>query len=481
MADDDGPAVLKESTSMEKAERDAFEVDEGHRSELFLPADDKEIYQFLVAYQEGNAGRLVLDPRAAPGEFGERISERLKLSEDGSKILWPQPTDDPRDPQNWSTSRKTLQLTIATLAAIVPDFDASIGITSVFAMAQQFDTTPDRVNQLGQRACAQVSGLYVVTDLFPVHLQARKLSIWTMGFVLSPVLAPFLFGFLVARANWRWSYGIGTMYDAIVVFLIAFFLEETMYDRHLANPHPLDRPSSTLRYRVEMLVGATGLRMARFRPSWKTVALAPLKVVWRPHLFAILWYEGVLFGLQIGLHVTNAVILANPPPTGYGYGQIQIAATYASSLAAVLIGEVVGRYLVDWLLEVTVRRNNGVFEADCRLWACYPSAALFVIGFILEGAAFQFHLHIAVLVVGWLCAQIAVMMNTSAGEISALINLARSLGGFSVSYFQVDWVTRNGALQAFGAEAGIVAGLFVLVVPILQIQGQHFRTHFAAK
>lgn len=39
------------------------------------------------------------------------------------------------------------------------------------------------------------------------------------------------------------------------------------------------------------------------------------------------------------------------------------------------------------------------------------------------------------------------------GEISALINLARTLGGFSVAYFQVPWATKNGALQTFGVEA----------------------------
>ena len=50
----------------------------------------------------------------------------------------------------------------------------------------------------------------------------------------------------------------------------------------------------------------------------------------------------------------------------------------------------------------------------CTGRACYPSAALFVGGFVLQGAAFQFHLHIAVLVVGWLFAEIGVMMNTSA-------------------------------------------------------------------
>ena len=38
--------------------------------------------------------------REAKIEFGEAIAARLKLSRDGKKVLWPQPTDDPDDPQN---------------------------------------------------------------------------------------------------------------------------------------------------------------------------------------------------------------------------------------------------------------------------------------------------------------------------------------------------------------------------------------------
>ena len=33
-------------------------------------------------------------------EFGEEITEKLKLTEDGTIVLWPQPRDDPEDPQN---------------------------------------------------------------------------------------------------------------------------------------------------------------------------------------------------------------------------------------------------------------------------------------------------------------------------------------------------------------------------------------------
>jgi hypothetical protein len=71
----------------------------------------------FITYYEGNAGRLVVDPeyvvqrlyppltdsldyREAKVEFGDAVANTLKLSPDGSKILWPQPSDDPEDPQN---------------------------------------------------------------------------------------------------------------------------------------------------------------------------------------------------------------------------------------------------------------------------------------------------------------------------------------------------------------------------------------------
>ena len=66
-----------------------------------------------------------------------------------------------------------------------------------------------------------------------------------MGFLISPFISPFAFGFLVARAefvspfldthfsdsgtyfSWRWTYGIGSMYSGFVLFLIVCFGRET--------------------------------------------------------------------------------------------------------------------------------------------------------------------------------------------------------------------------------------------------------------
>lgn len=504
----------------------------------------------LSTYHERRAGRLVLDPTEAQIEFGDKVASRLKLSPDGKTVLWPQPTDDPEDPQNWSEWRKTVQLAIITLAAVVPDFDSGIGIASIFALAEQYDTTTGVINNLTSNwsifllgwgslfavmlmrrygrlpvlfwsqvlalgflvgctfapnlktftamrcltaffgTCPQVTGLYVVTDMYPFHRQARKLNIWTMGFVISPFLSPFAFGFLVARASWRWTYGVGSMYGALVLFLIVFFGRETMYDRGVRGLSP---PSSSgLRYHVETLVGITGMKMAKYRATWQEAISAPFKLVWRPHLLGIIVFEALLFGFGIGINVTNAVFLGSPPPVGYGFSQYAIAGAYATPMVAVLIGELIGHFANDAIMHITTRRNNGVFEAESRLWACYIAVPLYICGFVVLGATLQNHLSVGALVMGWGIAEVAIMVNTVAvyayandcfpkhqGEISALLNLARTLGGFSVAYFQVPWATKHGALQTFGCEAAVVAGLFLLTVPTIQLTGRTLRERFS--
>ena len=35
---------------------------------------------------------------------------------------------------------------------------------------------------------------------------------------------------------------------------------------------------------------------------------------------------------------------------------------------SVILGELVGRYTNDYIMRTSVRRNNGVFEAESRLW-----------------------------------------------------------------------------------------------------------------
>lgn len=94
-----------------------------------------------------------------------------------------------------------------------------------------------------------------------------------------------------------------------------------MYDRTLK---PIPEPQTTgLRYRIETLIGITGIKMAKFRASWYEAIASPLRVLWRPHLLGMLLFEvrliyalanwlnflktkfqGMLFGFGIGINVS---------------------------------------------------------------------------------------------------------------------------------------------------------------------------------
>jgi hypothetical protein len=126
--------------------------------------------------------------------------------------------------------------------------------------------------------------------------------------------------------------------------------------------------------------------------------------------------QGMLFGFGIGINVTQAVFLGTPPPVGFGLTPFAISGSYGTPIVcyspisclltgvslqltaevflhcftnktyvepgsfrsytadqnipqvAVLIGELIGRYLNDWIMNFTIRRNKGVHEAETRLW-----------------------------------------------------------------------------------------------------------------
>ncbi|KAH9821125.1 major facilitator superfamily domain-containing protein [Melampsora americana] len=502
----------------------------------------------LNLYYANSQGKLIIDPLEAEAEFGSELAANLKLDETRKIILWPQPSDSPDDPQNWTYRKKLVHLVILTMASFVPDFCSAIGIASLFSLAKEFDTTPGEINNLTSNwsifllgpggilavifvkrygrlpvlfwsqliglgfliGCAlaptlpifaamrclnaffstapQVMGLYVVNDLYPFHLQARMLNFWTCGFLSSPFVAPWLFGYLVSKISYRWAYWIASMYVGIVVILIALFMEETIYDRFSEDERVRGR---SFKARFQSLIGITGFRTADDRDTWRQAITPMIQLLARPHLMGILIYLGAVFGFGIGINVTNVVFVLSPPPFGFGLSTIAASSLYATPVIAVFIGEIMGRYMNDAIAKRLTHRNSGIFEPEMRLWTLYIGLPLYVGGLVLLGAAFQEKLSVAAIVFGWGLAEVATMVTTVAclnytnntfpfpGEISALLNQGRVLGGFAVPFFQVKWASSRGALETFGCEAAIITGIFLFVVPILQIKGPKLRAKFA--
>jgi hypothetical protein len=95
-------------------------------------------------------------------------------------------------------------------------------------------------------------------------------------------------------------------YKNPAVSLFHIFLTR-LYDRKLPNPHPIPRPTSNLTYRIQTLVGITGVRMVKYRPGWKECAIIWFKIIWRPHLVGVLLFE-VRYMLPLIWHLLSATL-----------------------------------------------------------------------------------------------------------------------------------------------------------------------------
>jgi hypothetical protein len=79
-----------------------------------------------------------------------------------------------------------------------------------------------------------------------------------------------------------------------------------------------------------------------------------------------------------------AVFLKEPQPHGFGWSAYAVSGAYGTPIVshfsslyvaflidyqvAIFIGEILGRYMNDWIMNFSIRRNKGVFEAENRLW-----------------------------------------------------------------------------------------------------------------
>ena len=64
---------------------------------------------------------------------------------------------------------------------------------------------------------------------------------------------------------------------------------DRMYDRGVKN-FP-SRPTDSLHYRIETLIGITAVKLAKYRATWYEAVSTPFKLVWRPHLLSIVVFE----------------------------------------------------------------------------------------------------------------------------------------------------------------------------------------------
>jgi hypothetical protein len=183
------------------------------------------------------------------------------------------------------------------------------------------------------------------------------------------------------------------------------------------------------------------------------------------------------FAWAVGINTTLSMFLG----PSYGFGLRQVGFFYFTPIVAVIISEVTGHWLHDFLARLYMRSHRGRFEPEVRLQAIFLALPCTVVGLTLIGQALEGGWHFMALSVCWGLFVFGTMIMTVAlssycldsypeasGEVSAWLNFSRTLGGFIISYFQVTWANAEGTKLSFGIQAAISAFAFIIILVLLR-------------
>ncbi|PYI00835.1 MFS general substrate transporter [Aspergillus sclerotiicarbonarius CBS 121057] len=185
-------------------------------------------------------------------------------------------------------------------------------------------------------------------------------------------------------------------------------------------------------------------------PRWKAFLLRDILTPVRVCIYPIIFWAGATVagtGNVILLwNLTESTVLSAPP---YNFTPSEVGYSNFSFVVGVVIGLVTAGPLSDWVAMKATSRNNGIYEAEMRLFALIPFFAIFLVS-VLVGAFAISHLWPwpVILVVGYglsglfsaAIASIAVAYAVDcykpiSGEIMIVVIVVRNTCGFSMSYW----------------------------------------------
>ncbi|KAJ4298949.1 hypothetical protein N0V90_004192 [Kalmusia sp. IMI 367209] len=414
--------------------------------------------QVVHVHEQDVGDDIVVDANAGG------VDSNLKLAPDGHTVLVPQPSDDPNDPLNWSSTKKHALLIVLSITAGLGDYSSAAGIPLIMSQGLEWNKTPAKVNETGNLnvlmvaigglfwivvstwwgrgpalfwstltgcaftiACAvthnysvyygfrvlmgfsfcafQIVGLACIKDMFYFHEHARKIGIWTYGVFLTPYLAPMFSNFIIAgtRGRWRVAFWLVFAVGALDLILIILISDETFYDRTIPQEKQPARPKTFLG-RMSRLVGVWQIQnhnQAGFHRLSHSVTRL-IKTFLKPIMIPCMIYYAMTFMWVVGINITSAILLQTPQAYGgYGFDNNAIGYLLFAPLIAVTIGELSGHFFNDLIAKRYVKKHNGVFKPEARLLMNQVVVILMVPGLVLVGQTLEKHLSYAGIIMGW--------------------------------------------------------------------------------
>jgi MFS family permease len=353
-----------------------------------------------------------------------------------------------------------------------------------------------------------------VTDIYFTHQRGTYMGLYSFALAGSNYFAPVICGFIAEYQGWQWVFYWPAIFNAVTLVFLFFFMEESNYQRQttivgttpdsspaelnaelgdLEKVQPLASQSAT-----SIQVGTTTKSFTQKLPLWRPSPGQSMFQRAKRSLQYLSWpviaYCGFSYGSYLILfnilNATASIILGGAP---YNFSASMVGLSYIACVIGVIVGSLTSGRLSDWLVIRLARRNNGVMEAEHRLWP-FATCLIMVPGsLLLWGVGAAHGIHFVGLFFAMAClaytSTLGVTLSVNymidsyhdiSGDAIVAVILIRNTMSFAVNYGITPWLTDLGYQNCFLSAAFV--GLAASSVFLLMIKfGKRLRIKSSGK
>jgi hypothetical protein len=338
-----------------------------------------------------------------------------------------------------------------------------------------------------------------VTDIYFTHQRGTYMGIYSFTLAGSNYFAPVICGFISERQGWQWVFYWPAIFNAATFIFLFFFMEESNYQRKttdivtaLESPiaqgaDPIDSEKAhpagshfTASIQVGTATKSFTEKLSIWQPSPGQNMFGRAKRSLQYLSWPVIAYCGFSYGSYLILfnilNATASIILGGAP---YNFSASMVGLSYLSCVIGVAVGSLTSGRASDWLTLKLARRNNGIMEAEHRLWPFATCLVMVPGSLLLWGVGAAHGVHWFGLVFAMAClaytSSLGVTLSINymidsyhdiSGDAIVAVILIRNTMSFAVNYGITPWLNNLGYQNCFlsAAFVGLAASSVFLVI-----------------
>ncbi|UKZ80321.1 hypothetical protein TrVFT333_008079 [Trichoderma virens FT-333] len=180
----------------------------------------------------------------------------------------------------------------------------------------------------GASASVQAVGAGTIADIWESHERGRAMSMFYLGPLLAPLIAPIVGGALAQGFGWKSTMWFLAIYGFIILAMLIFFLPETLARKKAEEPVEEPAPES--------------IRRMTTAESAKCTPLPPL-----PPVFITVFTAAIAFGALFISNISIQQKFSQPP---YNYSEIIVGLLYLPAGLGYFIASLFGGRWIDKIM-----------------------------------------------------------------------------------------------------------------------------------